>query len=330
MIIVKTPLRISFAGGGSDMEYFFKNEPGAVISTTIDKYIYIAINPKFDNKIRASYSRTEIVDNVEDLQHELIKECLKLAKIEGGIEIVSVADIPSGGTGLGSSSAYVVGLLQGLFAFQRIKYHIPVVQILPEILAREACKVEIDKLGKPIGKQDQYIAAYGGWKSFRFNSDGTVDIDPIECLPKVQKELESRLILFYTGINRASDKILTGQKNEFNNKTKKVLREMVGITREMRVAFRTNRLDDFGELLEENWQLKKRLNGEVSNPLIDEWYGKAKKAGAIGGKICGAGGGGFLLFYAPQDKHSEITRALQLKPVDFSFEPKGSEIVYNE
>ena len=330
MIVTKTPLRISFVGGGSDMEYFYKEEPGAVISTTINRYIYIAINPKFDNKIRASYSRTEIVDNVEGLQHELIRECLRSADINGGIEIVSIADIPSGGTGLGSSSAYVVGLLNGLFAYRGSKYPGAVGVLSSEILARMACQVEIDDLKKPIGKQDQYIAAYGGFQSFRFNSDGTVDVDPVECLPKVQKELESKLLLFYTGIHRNSDKILAGQKSQFNKERQGVLREMVGIVREMRVAIKLNQLDYFGELLDKNWQLKKRLNGEVSNLVIDEWYKKAKEAGAIGGKICGAGGGGFLLFYAPQDKHSAIVRSLGFKPTKFSFEPKGSEVVYNQ
>lgn len=323
MIVTRTPLRISFAGGGSDMEYFYKDTPGAVISTAIDKYIYIIVNQKFDSKIRASYSQTEIVEDVEDLQHELIRECLKLAGIEGGVEIVSIADIPSGGTGLGSSSAYTVGLLNGIFAHQHRR-------VSPEHLARMACDVEITRLKKPIGKQDQYISAYGGWQSFRFNSDKTVEIDYIECLPKVQKELESRLVLFYTGISRSSDKILKGQKTEFNGETRKALQEMTGIVREMKVALKMNQLDYFGKLLDKNWQLKKRLNGGVSNPLINEWYRKAKKAGAIGGKICGAGGGGFLLFYAPKNKHSAIARALSFKPTKFSFESKGSEVIYSE
>ena len=323
MILTRTPLRISFVGGMSDMEYFFKEEPGAVLSTAINKYIYIAINPKFDNKIRASYSVTEIVDDVEDLRHELIKECLRLAEIDGGIEIVSIADIPSGGTGLGSSSAYVAGLLNGLYACKGIA-------ITPEYLAQMACQVEIERLKKPIGKQDQYIAAYGGWRTFRFNTDGTVDSDLVECLPKVQKELESRLIMFYTGVYRQSDKILAAQKSRFNKERQGVLREMVGIVHEMRVAIKLNQLDYFGELLDKNWQLKKRLNGDDSNLLIDNWYRNAKEAGAMGGKICGAGGGGFLLFYAPQDKHTAFSRSLGFKPTNFSFEPNGSNVVYSE
>ena len=333
MIVTKTPLRISFAGGGSDMDYFYKDEPGAVITTAINKYIYIIINPKFDNKIRVSYSRTEIVDKVDDLQHELIKECLRFTEIEKGIEIVSVADIPSGGTGLGSSSAYVVGLLHGLFQFRSMKYQIPSEywhNCPKDALAHMACAVEIDRLKKPIGKQDQYIAAYGGFQSFRFNADRTVDVDPVECLPKVQRDLESRLLLFYTGIHRNSDTILADQKSRFNKERQGILREMVGIVREMKVAIKLNQLDYFGELLDKNWQLKKRLNGGVSNILIDGWYRKAKEAGAIGGKICGAGGGGFMLFYAPPDSHKAIARSLGFKPTSFSFEPDGSRIVYSE
>ena len=318
MIMTKTPLRISFAGGGSDMEYYYKDAPGMVVSTAIDKYIYIAINPKFDNKIRASYSKTEIVDNVGDLQHELIRECLNLADIKGGIEIVSIADVPSGGTGLGSSSAYVVGLLNGLLSLQK------------EQLANAACRVEINRLKKPIGKQDQYIAAYGGFQTFRFYSDGTVDVDKVECLPVVQKDLENRLMLFYTGVNRESKKILAVQKKEFNGDTRLILRKMTGVAKDMRTAIKGARLDFFGELLDINWQLKKKLTGNISNLMIDEWYRRAKVAGAIGGKICGAGGGGFMLFYAPPEKHVAIKRALMLEPIKFSFEPSGSEVIYNK
>src|SRR5664280_1298428 len=195
MIISRTPLRVSFAGGGSDLPAFYQHEPGAVLSTTIDKYIYITVNRKFDRRIRASYSVTEIVDTVGELKHELIREGLRLVGLDGGIEITSISDVPSEGTGLGSSSTYTVGLLNALYAYKG--QHVDA-----ERLGREACRIEIDICGKPIGKQDQYIAAYGGMQFIQFNPDGSVFVDPVVCLPETKKRLQERLLLLYTGMVR--------------------------------------------------------------------------------------------------------------------------------
>lgn len=325
MIITQTPLRISFVGGGSDIDYFYKNEPGAVISTAISKYIYIIVNKKFDSKIRASYSKTEIVDKVEDLKHELIREGLKSVGIDGGIEVVSIADVHSRGTGLGSSSTYTVGLLHGLNAYQS-KY------VSAEELAQGACKIEIERLRKSIGKQDQYIAAYGGLCYIQFNPDETVFVEPIICSPETKRTLEPRLLMLYTGMERFSGEILARQKTEVlgNDQKKGILKKMVGLAQQMRESLNQNKLGSFGEMLDENWRLKRQLCKGISNPKIEEWYSEAKRAGASGGKICGAGGGGFLLLYAPVNKHKKIIKSLSLKPMEFSFESQGSRVIFKE
>lgn len=324
MIISRTPLRVSFVGGGSDIGWFYKDAPGAVVSTAISKYIYITVNKKFDNKVRASYSKTEIVDTARELKHELIRESLKMVGIDGGIEVTSISDIPSRGTGLGSSSSYTVGVLNALYAY--IGQH-----VTAERLAREACQIEIDILGKPIGKQDQYIAAFGGFQYIQFNPDETVYVDPIICLSEKKRKLERDLLMLYTGLTRSSDKVLKGQrKSVLGDKKKKVIMSrMVALARQMGEILNSNNIDSFGELLHENWKLKRTLAGEISNSQIDRWYSRARKAGAIGGKVCGAGGGGFLLLYAPRKKHKRILAALpELSPLDFSLEPQGSKIIY--
>ncbi len=325
MIIVKTPLRISFAGGGSDIDYFYEKDMGAVVSTAIDKYIYITVNKKFDSKIRASYSKTEMVDRVADLNHELIRESLRMVGINNGIEITSIADIPSSGTGLGSSSSYTVGLLHSLYAHQGK-------HVSREKLAQEACEIEIEKTGKPIGKQDQYIASYGGLQYIQFNSDESVFVEPIICRPETKRKLESRLLMFYTGTTRSSGKILSEQKKKVlgDKQNRKVLKEMVMIAQQIKKDLNNNSLGNFGALLDRNWQLKRKLSGRISNPQIEEWYRIAKEAGAVGGKICGAGGGGFLLLYAPENRHSDIKKSLPLEPMKFSFEPQGSRVIYKE
>jgi D-glycero-alpha-D-manno-heptose-7-phosphate kinase len=228
MIISRTPLRISFVGGGSDISAYYKHSPGAVVSTAINKYIYITVNKKFDNKIRASYSKTEIVNNVNELEHEYIRESLKKVGIRGGIEITSIADIPSGGTGLGSSSSFIVGLLNALYAYKGK-------HVSAERLAKEACEIEIDILKKPIGKQDQYIAAYGGLQYIRFNKDESVNVDPIIVAKEVRQKLENRLILLYTGLTRSSSKILSKQTANLKDKADKKtsMNSMVELTREM-------------------------------------------------------------------------------------------------
>lgn len=326
MIISRTPLRISFAGGGSDLPAFYREEPGAVLSTAINKYIYITVNKKFDNKIRASYSITEIVDHVDELKHELIREALKLVYPPCGIEITSISDIPSQGTGLGSSSTYTVGLLNSLYA--HVGQHVGAKR-----LAQEACLIEIERCGKPIGKQDQYIAAYGGLQYIQFNPDESVFVDPVICSPETKLRLQSNLLMLYTGLTRSADTILREQSLNTQNDVKKrdVLRRMTRLAAELRDALVANDLDGFGEILHEGWMEKKKLASGISTAHIDEWYETARRNGALGGKVLGAGGGGFLLLYAPQERFPAILRALpQLRPVPFRLEPQGSKIIYVE
>lgn len=326
LIVSRTPLRASFVGGGSDMAGFYRDEPGAVVSTAIDKYIYITVNQKFDQKIRASYSATEIVDSVDEIRNELVRESLRLVGIRAGIEITSISDIPSEGTGLGSSSTYTVGLLNALHAYSGRHAG-------AERLAQEACEIEIERCAKPIGKQDQYIAAYGGLQYIRFNPDGTVFVDPIICSAETRKKLEARLLMLYTGIARPSTTVLARQKAniEADQEQRRILRDMTHLAEELREALCRDEVGSFGEMLHHGWMLKRQMDSEISNDRIDEWYDRARCHGAIGGKILGAGGGGFLLLCAPPERHPEIVSALpELRAVPFCFEPQGSKIVYVE
>lgn len=321
MIISRTPLRMSFVGGGSDMESYYSNTPGAVVSTAINKYIYIMVSKQFDGRIIIQYSDIEIVTNVSDIKNNLIREALKMTGIKGGIHITSISDVPAEGTGMGSSSSYIVGLLHALYAYQG-KY------INAEKLAKKACKIEIDILKKPIGKQDQYIAAYGGLQFITFNTNKTIFIDPI--ISGIKTRLEKNLLLFYTGITRSADAILVKQKKNMNSQKKRTLMtEMVELAKAMRKALNKNNLDSFGEMLHQNWLLKRQITKGVTNKQIDNWYETALKNGAIGGKLLGAGGGGFLLFYAQKKKHKKIIAALpDLIYQDFSFESQGSKIIF--
>ena len=325
MIISRTPLRISFVGGGSDLPAFSTHEPGAVVSTTINRYIYITVNPKFDRRIRASYSQTETVDRVEELQHELIREALTVAGIDSAIEITSISDIPSQGTGLGSSSSYTVGLLKALYAYRN--QHVGA-----ERIARDACEIEIGRCGKPIGKQDQYIAAYGGLQYVQFNPDGSVFVDPIVCSPGTRQRLESDLLLLYTGMTRSANPILAEHKRNLSSVThREALQHLVRLAASFRDALTANDLSGVGDILHEGWIVKKMMAQESTNRQIDHWYECARANGARGGKITGAGGGGFLLLYAPAEDHPRICRALpELRPVPFRLEPQGTKIIYVE
>lgn len=326
MIIVRVPLRISFAGGGSDLPAFYQQEPGAVVSTAIDKYIYITVNQKFDQQIRASYSVTEIVERVEQLQHELIREALTLLRLQGGIEITSISDVPSRGTGLGSSSSYTVGLLHALYAYTGR-------HVGAERLAREACTIEIERCRKPIGKQDQYIAAYGGLQYVQFNPDESVFVDPIICARTTKTQLQERLLLLYTGLTRAADDLLSAQQQNITHDAaqRDNLRAMTELAVDLRAALCRDDLAAFGEILHEGWQRKRGLATGITSAAIDEWYAHAREQGALGGKLLGAGGGGFLLLYAPPERHAAICAALpELRPVPFRFEPQGSKVIYVE
>lgn len=326
MIISRTPLRISFAGGGSDLAAFYRREQGAVLSTAIDKYIYITVNKKFDHKIRASYSVTEIVDGIDDVKHELIREALRRVGIETGIEITSISDIPSQGTGLGSSSSYTVGLLNALYAYKG--------QLVgADRLGREACEIEIDVCGKQIGKQDQYIAAFGGLQFICFNPDESVFVDPVICSAETKQRLQERLLLLYTGITRSADGILREQmENTHSDRDKQLaLRLMVSFAHEMQRALALGDVCGVGRLLHEGWELKKRMANGITSPQIEAWYERARTAGSMGGKITGAGGGGFLLLFAEPECHAGIVQALpELRPVPFRFEAQGSKIIYIE
>ena len=324
MIISKTPLRMSFVGGGSDLPAFYRRNGGAVLSTSIDKYIYINVNKKFDSGIRVAYSKTEEVDSVSKIEHKLVKESLKYLDISGGLEITSIADIPASGSGLGSSSSFTVGLLNTLNAFNN-NY------CSKEKLGLESCKIEIEKCGQPIGKQDQYAAAYGGLNLIEFNKDDSVKVTPVIAKTDTIKTIEDNILVFYTGITRSATEILTKQNSEIiNNELKNnTLIKMVDLTYNLFNEIQNNNHKAFGEILNENWLLKKSLTDGISNKFIDDCYDTAIKAGALGGKILGAGAGGFLMFYAPKKNHKKIESSLsRLQKVDVKFEKNGSQIIY--
>lgn len=323
MIISKTPLRISFIGGGSDIQSFYKHQTGSVVATAINKHVYIAVNKQFDGRIIINYSKTETVKKVQDIENDLVREALRLTGIDGGIHITSIADIPSEGTGMGSSSSYIVGLLNVLYAYQGK-------HVNAQRLAEEACKIEIDILKRPIGKQDQYMAAYGGFRHIKFNSDDSVFIDPIICNSLTKKKLKEKLLLFYTGITRSSNPILSEQsKNLEKDQTRIKMTKMVLHAENLYKDLKNNKLSAFGNLLHQSWLLKKSMAKGITTLNIDGWYKKALENGAIGGKILGAGGGGFLLLYAPKSNHQRIINCLSgLIPIQFDFEPQGSKIIF--
>ena len=325
MIISKTPFRISFAGGGSDLSAYYRLKPGAVTSTTIDKYMYVALNKRFEDTIRVSYTKTEIVESVDQIQHQLMREALTAVGIDGGIEITTIADIPAG-TGLGSSSSLTVGLLNALYAYKGIFRS-------AEQLAQEACRIEIEVLGNPIGKQDQYAVAYGNLNHIQLNSDDTVFVNPVICDKETKARLDRNLLLFYTGIKRDTNEILKEQRRETENREEKqeALSRMVELARELRETLCNDDLTDFGDLLHQNWEYKKQLTGHISNPQIDECYNCALEAGARGGKLLGAGGGGFLLFYCEEENQRDLRKAmakLGLIETEFHLESQGSKIIY--
>ncbi|MCQ2022955.1 GHMP kinase [Clostridium butyricum] len=321
MIISKTPLRISFFGGGTDLAEYYLQEKGMVVSTSIDKYIYITVNKRFDDTIRISYSKTEIVNSIDEIQHPIIKEAMKLVGIYKGIEITSIADIPAK-TGLGSSSSFTVGLLNALYAYKGIF-------VDSETLARQSCEIEINILKEPIGKQDQYAAAYGGINHIQFNDDETVFVNPIICSKETKEYLNKNLLLFYTGITRSAGEVLNEQKT---NTAKKMdnLNKMKLLTQEFqKVLIDGKNLSRIGHMLHESWILKRSLSNKISNNFIDETYDSALQNGAIGGKILGAGGGGFLLFYCEPHNHLKLINKLSnLEVIDFKFEPQGSKIIF--
>lgn len=323
MIISRTPLRMSFVGGGSDLPVFYRKYGGAVLSTAINRYVYVTVNRKFDDGIRVSYSRTEEARKVAQIKHPLVREGLLLTGLTGGVEITSIADIPSKGSGLGSSSTFTVGLLNALHAYAGRHAG-------SEQLAREACEIEIERCGEPIGKQDQYAAAFGGLNLIQFNPDESVSVEPVICRRETLQHLQAHTIVFYTGVTRSASGILKHQSAVLATEKKKcdVTRRMVRLAHDLCAELRANRADSFGEIIHEGWRLKKSLTTGITTDAIDSWYDKARKAGAVGGKLLGAGTGGFMMFYAPPDRHEAITRAVGLRRTDFSFEPQGSRIIF--
>jgi D-glycero-alpha-D-manno-heptose-7-phosphate kinase len=315
---------MSFVGGGSDLPDFYRKFGGAVLSTAIDKYVHVTVNRKFDSGIRIAYSRNEEVANVGDVKHRLVRAVLTRMGIVGGVEITTIADVPSHGTGLGSSSSFAVGLINALSAFQGR-------HVSCDDLGRHSCHAEIDLCGEPIGKQDQYAASFGGFNLIEFRQDDSVLVTPVIMAPEVRDSLFRRIIVFYTGIARSASGILEVQSQEVStDKTKQnTVQKMVSLAYQLRSELQYGRLDSFGELLHENWLLKKTLANSVSSDTIDRWYETARMAGALGGKILGAGGGGFLMFYAPEEAHERISASLApLRRIQFGFEPLGSRIIF--
>jgi len=322
MIIVQTPLRISFLGGGTDFEDFYSvNGGGAVLSTAIDKCTYVIVKERFDDMIYVNYSKKEIVDKVDDLEHELIREAMRMTSVDKGVEITTLADVPSEGTGLGSSSSITVGLLQALYTYKGNSF-------TAEDLARQACQIEIDILGKPIGKQDQYISAYGNMSFITFRSNG-IEVEKVEINGKGKRILDENLLLFYTGITRQASQILSEQKANINDRLA-VLADLSKLTFTARDLLLNGAFDEFGELLHHGWNLKKQLSSNVTNNEIDDMYQTARKAGAIGGKISGAGGGGFFLLYCPTARKDYVRNSLnRLRELPFHFQECGSRIIFD-
>ncbi|MEM2963185.1 MAG: hypothetical protein QXW70_00610 [Candidatus Anstonellales archaeon] len=327
MIISTAPLRISLGGGGTDLRSYYSKFGGFVLSAAINKYVYLLVHNRFDGMIKASYAKMEIVDSPNKIEHPIIREALKMTGINNSIEIFSMADIPAN-SGLGSSSSYTVALLNGLYAFRKK-------ELTPEELAEKACKLEIDILGQPIGKQDQYIAAFGSLCSFEFLPDESVKIQRLNISTSTLEELEKNLCLFYTGIQRTSTDILSEQNSQTAKNDPKVLanlHEIKNIGYALRDSILSGDLDFVGRALALNWEKKRNLSTKISNDRIDKWYDIAISAGAMGGKLLGAGGGGFLLFYCHQQKQPSLKkrmRAAGLREVKFSFSRIGAKLFRN-
>lgn len=325
MIISRTPMRISFLGGGTDYPDYYNRAKGAVVGTTIDKYSYIAVyylSDFFDYKIKVTYSKIEIAHSLDEIEHPSVRECLRFMGIDSNIEIEYLADLPAR-TGLGTSSAFTVGLLNALYAFRGQ-------MVTKERLAEEAIHVEQNLISERVGSQDQYHAAFGGLNTIRFNREG-IKINPLIIAPDVEKELEASIMMFYTGIRRHAHEILKEQMEKTKKKQNdEYLEELYDLVEEgCNVLTNDGSIQKFGEVMHEGWELKKRLSDAVTNKQIDAAYEQARAAGAWGGKLAGAGGGGFLILVVPKEKQDNVRNALKpLKEVNFKFEKEGSTIIY--
>jgi len=308
-------------GGGTDLPAFCMKEPGAVVSLALKKYTYVTVNRRFDSTIRIAYSKTEIADSLADVEHTIVRAALRLAGVDKQLEITTIGDVPAG-TGMGSSSSLTVGVLNALYAYQGKVTS-------PRQLAEEACHIELDILSKPIGRQDQYAAAYGGLNHIRFNTDGSVDVEPVPCRKHTLDELERRALLLYTGRRRDADEILTRQSNGTNDRMP-ILRQMRDLAEAMRQALTGDgHLEEFCRIMRQGWELKRSLGFGISNSDVDGWYATAMRVGAECGKLLGAGGGGFLFLLAPPERHDAIREALGWPlEIEFSIDPLGSRIIF--
>lgn len=316
---------MSFAGGGSDLPSYYREKGGAVLSTSIDKYMYVTVNKKFDDDIRLSYSITENESSIQQIKHPIVRNALEVLDIQGGIEITSISDISSKGSGLGSSSSYTVALLHALFEYQG-KF------VSKNELGRLSSHIEIDLCGDKIGKQDQYAAAFGGLNLIEFNQDDSVIVSPINCKPETVVKMEESIIVFFTGRTRSASALLRNQSDNMKQASKKALMsEMVSLVYDMKDLLENDQIELLGEVLDKNWRLKCQMAKGISDPEIDEWYNKGLRAGAKGGKLLGAGNGGFMMFFAPKENHIDITRAMKgLQRVPFSFDQSGSRVVFTD
>jgi D-glycero-alpha-D-manno-heptose-7-phosphate kinase len=324
MIISHAPFRISFAGGGSDIAAYYRKQKGAVISTTINKYVYISIHPYFDRaQTLLKYSSNELINDIEKIQHPIFREAIKELWPQGGLEIVSTSDIPSG-TGLGSSSTFSSALYIALYAYKGV-------YISKEKLSMKVCELEIEKLKEPIGKQDQYASCYGGLNFIEFNPDEKVIVTPLILPKETLLKLENNLLLFYTGEQRNTRDILSDQVQQitYDNKKTDNLSKMVELAYTMRDQLLTDDLNGFANSMHKGWELKRTLSGKISNSKIDKYYERALEYGALGGKLLGAGGGGFLLLYCEEKNHERLRKALfDCHELPFSFDWHGASIIY--
>ena len=327
MIIVRSPLRISLGGGGTDLPSYYRDHGGFLIAAAIDAYVYVTVFRPFVEGISLKYSKLEKVEKIEDVQHPIIREALQLTgdEDEPQVEITSLADIPSG-TGLGSSGSFTTALLKALHAFHRRT-------ISPRDLAEEACDIEINRLNEPIGKQDQYIAAYGGLTSFTFNKDDSVDAVPLKISRETLYDLEDNLLLFFTGVSRAAGSILKEQHVRSKASDSEMLENLhytKALGQRSQEALEAGDTMQFGQIMHEHWERKRKRSAGMSNPQIDEWYELGRANGAIGGKLVGAGGGGFLMFYAEDRtklRHAMISAGLE--EVRFRFDFDGTKVLYS-
>lgn len=322
MIITQTPLRIGLLGGGTDLPGYYREHGGRVLNCALDKYVYVIVKQRFDSDIYVNYSRKEIVSRVDDLEHELVREAMRMTGVANGVEITTLADIPSAGSGLGSSSAVTVGLLHALFAYQG---H----QVSAKELAERACMIEIERCGKPIGKQDQYIAALGGIRDIRFGPGDEVVADELELPAAERRALQQQIMLFYTGITRSANTILAEQNAnmEATRPQFDLLRDLAGFAVE---RLRNGDVDAIGPAVRESWEAKRKLASGVSNGQIDVAVSQALDAGASGAKLTGAGGGGFLLVICPMERQRAVRRSLaDMRELPVKLDRLGSRVVLN-